>query len=72
MVKLMESLGDRLLARLVPRVTAEAGPYCPPVSQCRQCGYDGSFVKFRWYQLYSNCNEYFGPCVVQGPNCPVK
>ncbi|MFC4014997.1 hypothetical protein ACFOY2_47830 [Nonomuraea purpurea] len=72
MVKLMESLGDRLLTRLVPRVTAEAGPYCPPFSQCRHCGFDGSFYKFQWYQIYSNCHEYFGPCVIQGNTCRVR
>ncbi|WP_165974514.1 hypothetical protein [Nonomuraea deserti] len=53
-------------------MTAEASPYCPPVSQCRHCGYDGSYPKHYWYQLYSNCHEYFGQCVTQASNCPVR
>ncbi|MEV0623448.1 hypothetical protein AB0I81_59740 [Nonomuraea sp. NPDC050404] len=72
MVKLMEALGDRLLTRLVPGMTAEASPYCPPYSECRFCGYSGSMPKHSWYQIYSNCHEYFGQCVVQSSACEVR
>jgi hypothetical protein len=66
-------LGDRLLDVLCPRVTASAGPICDPVAHCIACGYEGTMQKYRWHQIWSNCREYWGPCLVNNTSsCKVR
>ncbi len=69
---IVERLADRLLGLVCPRVDAQAGPICDPVAHCVACGYVGSMPRHRWHQLWSNCREYWGPCLVNNVGCPVK
>ncbi|MEN3308148.1 MAG: hypothetical protein V7603_4350 [Micromonosporaceae bacterium] len=72
MVRIVGMLGDRLLATLCPRVEVHAGPICDPNAYCRNCGYQGSMQMNQWYQIWSNCKEYYGPCLVNNNGCAVK
>lgn len=72
MTRILGSLSDRLLGLVCPRVAVSAGPICDIVAHCVHCGYQGSMQKHRWHRLWSNCREYWGPCLVNNAGCTVK
>lgn len=60
MIALLERVGERLLAKLVPSVTASAG--CIPERWCEDCPNSGG--RKRVGQLQPNCSVVYGTCLL--------
>jgi hypothetical protein len=70
-VKLLENVGDALLARLVPAMDAKAscGRCQRHGHRCQACCKNG-VLNTRWY-FYDNCgNLCYTTCQQQGLECP--